>query len=381
MRLPDGERSRALLIGTGAYEHLPGVPASRNNLRALKQALQEHTGLPSEHCRTLLDAPDLTAVGRAVVAATTAATDLLLVYYSGHGLVDSDGGLHLALPPTSQRGLPWSGIPFTFLHNAIKQSPAAAKVLVLDCCFSGIATEVLSGGEGTIMGQIRVAGTFTLTSSPANSPAYAFEGMEHTAFTGALLQILEDGSPRAGAMLTLNDLYIELLHSAQRQGLPRPQKCGTHTADMLSLARNRRFAPGEVRPEVAEEPPPAVPIEIQKIPAATPTAVSPAEATAPRLTARDVEGVLFNVVHLMEGYDRNEVDAFLNRVALALAEPVDGPQSMSSVDVRTAEFNSTRMRAGYDMEEVDAFLDLVELEFERRQALAAVTGDEDEAAA
>lgn len=372
MRLPDGAKSRALLIGTAAYESLSGVPASRNNLRALKDALQRHTGLPPEHCRTLLDAPDLAAVGREVEAATSEAADLLLVYYSGHGLIDSDGLLHLALPQTSQKLLPWNGIPFKLLHHAIQVARAKTKVLILDCCFSGRATQLLGDDENNIMGQIVVNGTFTLTSSPAHLPAYAFEGSDHTAFTGALLQLLEDGSPGAGAMLTLNDIYIGLLHHAQEHGLPQPQKCGTHTADMLPLATNRQFAI-DVERAVADELFPEVPQQVTDEPTDTEAPVErPSASDAPLLTVHDIENVLFKTVLFTEGYDEDEVDDFLDTVAMALADPAEGPQLMNSVDIVNAEFTITRLREGYDMTEVDAFLDRVILEFERRQAFAAV---------
>jgi DivIVA domain-containing protein len=380
VRLPEGAHSRALLIGTGAYEHLPGVPASRNNLRALADTLQQRTGLPPGHCRRLLDPPDLAAVGREVEEATGAATDLLLVYYSGHGLIDSGGKLHLALPQTSQRLLPWSGMPFEFLHEAIQHSAAATKVLILDCCFSGIATELLGSEEGAIMGQIRVTGTFTLTSSPANSPSYAFEGRRHTAFTEALLTLLEEGSPRAGRMLTLNDIYLELLRNAREHGLPLPQKCGTHTADMLPLAYNlweprlpvsAVTAPSTVETPanrlvgVGPTPDPGVPTDPQWPP------------VQPFLTEDDVRNVLFKTVRLSDGYDEDEVDAFLDKVIAAMREPMALDRRMLPDEVRRSEFTTTRLREGYDIDEVDTFLDRVELEFERRLAWVAKHAEAD----
>ncbi|MDA1359039.1 DivIVA domain-containing protein [Glycomyces luteolus] len=367
MRLPDGARSRALLIGTGAYEHLNGVPEIRSNLRALKSALESYTGLPPEHCRTLLDPPDLAAVGREVEAATRDAADLLLIYYSGHGLVASDGLLHLALPQTSQRLLPWSGIPFKLLHHAVQVSRAKTKVLILDCCFSGKATQLLSGEESTILGQITANGAFTLTSSPANEPSFAVDGRGHTVFTGALLKVLEHGSPRAGAMLTLGDIHLELLHHAQANHLPEPQKLGTHTAELLPLARNRQAESDEA----GSLSDPAI---------NAPGSVAPAKAD-PKLkyrsfadalvTARDIEAAQFKTVRLTAGYDEDEVDDFLDKAAAALDDPPLGPQRMRPEDVRNSHFTTTRMREGYDVEEVDSFLDRVELEFLRRQSLAA----------
>jgi DivIVA domain-containing protein len=367
VRLPDGAASRALLIGTGAYDSLPGVPEIRANVRELQEALVRHTGLPLEHCRTLLDPPDLTAVGREVEGVTKAATDLLLIYYSGHGLVASDGLLHLALPQTTQALLPWSGIPFRHLHHAIQVSRAKTKVLILDCCFSGRATQLLGGEDGTILGQITANGTFTLASSPANEPSFAFDGKGRTAFTGALLNLLEHGSPRAGATLTLGDIHLELLHHALDNHLPEPQKLGTHTAEHLPLAKNRQFAAVAEEHDMEDE-----------IPFGELRPAEPAEGTRaggdPLMTATDVLAAKFKPVRLTAGYNEKEVDDFLDHVALALAEPLGAPQRMRAEEVRGMLFNTTHGQEGYDMDEVDAFLDRVELELERRQALSEGDG-------
>lgn len=392
MQLPDGANSRALLIGTSSYRHLPGVPASGNNLLALASALERHTGLPPEHCTLLLDPPDLAAVGREVEAAAKGATDLLLIYYSGHGLVASDGLLYLALPQTSQRDVTWSGVPFKLLHHAVQMSRARTKVLILDCCFSGRATQLLGAEESNIVGQITANGAFTLTSSPANSPSYAFDGNGHTAFTGALLHLLDHGVPGAGAFLTLKDLYLGLLHHSQANGLPEPQRLGTHTADMLPLAANRGFAApalyeGDRTVDLATQI-----ARNNRLIEANLQHMSEQQAELARLyeewdaeqdhpsaptllTAIDIHDVQFKTVRFAEGYDEEEVDAFLDKVALALNDPPEGPQRMSPVDVRNTHFTTTtRLREGYDMDEVDSFLDRIELELERRQGLGTVQG-------
>jgi DivIVA domain-containing protein len=363
MRLPDGANSRALLIGTASYEHLTDVPEIRNNLRALKDSLVRHTGLPPDHCRTVPDPRDQVEVGSEVEEATKAATDLLLIYYSGHGLVASDGLLHLATTQTSQPLAHWSGIPFKHLHHAIQVSRAKKKVIILDCCFSGRAA-VLAGEESNILGQITANGTFTLTSSPANEPSISFDGRGYTAFTGALVRLLENGSPRAGAMLTLKDVYIELLHHAQTHHQPEPQRLGTSTAELIPLAVNRQSVTSPVwfpLTRSAPDPAPSVP--------QTRPEVDAQPLSDPLLTADDVNNRQFKTVRLTEGYDEDEVDEFLDLVALALTDPEGAPVRLRAEDVRNTRFGTTRLREGYDVEEVDSFLDRIELEFQRREGL------------
>lgn len=189
---PDPARSHAVLIGASRFPSAPGlpeIPAVRANLAALRRALtDEQVGvLPPEHCLGVEDPQTIADVGTALGMAAVAATDLLLVYYAGHGLVDDLGRLHLALATTMPERLRFTALPFTLLHEELANSPAATRVLVLDCCFSGRAIEVMADSEGVITGQLEVAGTYTLTSTPANALSHAPTGEQYTAFTGALL--------------------------------------------------------------------------------------------------------------------------------------------------------------------------------------------------
>lgn len=376
MRLPDGAKSRAVLIGTAAFDRLPGVPHTSNNLAAMRDALVRHTGLPREHCARVEDERDLAAIGGAVQAAVKGADDLLLVYYSGHGLVDSNGELFLTQPQSSAELLQWSAIPYAALERQIRYARAAVKVIILDCCYSGRAIGGMSDEDGGILGKIQVTGSFTLTSSPANAESLAPEGSRHTAFTGALLEVLEEGSEDAGEFLALRDVYRELLRRSRANGMPEPQLCVTHTAERLSLARNR-YRPEPVEPPRVEVPAPAQrqtpPEEHRSVPRASPWHRMKAEwewpPVEPILTADEVHEVRFTTVRLSEGYDENEVDAFLDQVALALSVREAGTQRMTVEDVRNAQFATTRLREGYDMDEVDNFLDQIELELERRSAL------------
>jgi DivIVA domain-containing protein len=356
MRLPDGAKSRALLIGTSEYDHLDKVPAAKNNVEALTRVLVERTGIPIDNCTRLTDVRELDRIGAAVVAAAEEAEDLLLVYFTGHGLIDSEARLNLALPQTSQALVPWSGIPFEFMRTAIQDAKATAKVIILDSCYSGLAARhTLGDRESDILGQIGVYGHFTLTSSAAFSPSKAFEGHRHTAFTQALLDVFEHGVADAGELLTLGDVYRELLRLTAARGLPQPQKCDSNTANQLALVENRRSrAP---RPTVLQPPPPEPQPEPEREPAV--------------MSAQEVRDIRFATVRLTEGYDEDEVDAFLDRVLLALVEPADGPQRLTAEEVHEVLFTTTRLREGYDMAQVDEFLDLVAAELDRRKGLGS----------
>lgn len=235
-RFPDPAASRAVLIGFSRYNDkraLPEIRAVRANLSDLNAALtRASTGtLDPRHCAEV-SKPTTTVsdVGDAIATAAGQATDLLLVYYAGHGLVDDMGRLHLAVPSTNPGRLKWTALPIESLREEIAASPAAARVLVLDCCFSGRAIAAMSDPENVVKGQIDIGGTYTLTSTTANALSHAPAGARNTAFTGAMLS-----APNGREPLTLDELFRHVDRSLAAQGLPRPQRRAVNAAGDLAL--------------------------------------------------------------------------------------------------------------------------------------------------
>lgn len=81
----------------------------------------------------------------------------------------------------------------------------------------------------------------------------------------------------------------------------------------------------------------------------------------------------FSTTRLREGYDQDEVDAFLEEIRetfLGIRKPF-----LTSDDVRNKQFSATLLRPGYDRDEVDAYLNEVELRL-TAQPLGQPRGDE-----
>ncbi|GAA3131371.1 caspase, EACC1-associated type [Streptomyces echinatus] len=254
-RFPDPAGSRAVLIGVSRYEHpkLPGIPAVRANLADLRTVLTDPVGgtLPAEHC-VVIDEPEVpTDLGVPVAEMAGEATDVLLVYYAGHGVVDGQGRLHLAVFHTDPARSSVTALPYEVLREAMVDSRAAVSVLVLDCCFSGRATGAMGDEQGLISGQIDIAGTYVLASSSATRPSQALPGATHTAFTGALLAALRRPDP-----LTLDALFEKVHHHLLARSLPLPQRRVMNTAGGLTLTKGApSAAPLSDTPPVVGAPP------------------------------------------------------------------------------------------------------------------------------
>ena len=63
--------------------------------------------------------------------------DLLLLYFSGHGIRNDQGKLYLAASDTKKNFLRSTGISADFISELMNNSLSKRQILILDCCNSG----------------------------------------------------------------------------------------------------------------------------------------------------------------------------------------------------------------------------------------------------
>ncbi len=239
---PDADASRAVLVGAGTFDDraLSDLPAVRNNLTRLRDALTHpevglFAGRPDGHCRVLGLGPgpvDVRDIGATMARARREATDLLLVYYTGHGVLDDAGTLHLALDGTAADNLEYSALSVNVLKQDLARARARTRVLILDCCFSGRAIAAMAPLASLVSGQLQQSGTYVFTSSAANEPSQAPPEGENSAFTAALLRAFAAPEP-----FSLDETYRHVREELRESGLHCPQRQGTGDAGALVLMR------------------------------------------------------------------------------------------------------------------------------------------------
>ncbi len=243
-RLSDPSLSRAVLIGTDTYEHpeLDDLPAVRNNLGRLRELLcdPEAWGLAPERCEVL--AQPSRELLNTLYEAAAEATDTVLLYYAGHGLVHPQSGeLYLALPE-SDPDRPHTAVRYEELRS-ILLSPAGGrpsarrKVVVLDCCWSGLALGGMSAGD--LAPATAVHGAYVLTATAATRQALAVPGETYTAFTGELVDVIGSGVANGPALLNMTALYEEVARALTAKGRPLPRQTHSDHAGRICLFRNR----------------------------------------------------------------------------------------------------------------------------------------------
>ncbi|MGA5563817.1 caspase, EACC1-associated type [Streptomyces platensis] len=287
--LPDPAASQALLIGVHDYESMPALPAVERNLAGLTGAFTdpELWGLPPAHCVALSQPPSAQDVLDTLSRVAQRATDTLVVYYAGHGLIDPySDELYLALPGSDQERL-YSALPFEWVRRAVLDPRVGArhKVVILDCCYSGRALVGGMSGTTQVADHALIDGTSLMAASARTRKALSPPGEEFTAFSGELITALTQGIADGPPLLDMQTLYRHLYTALAAKARPLPQQRNRNTGGLIALARNRAH-PAHSAHSAPRTRPPAEPSPSLAEPSPPPAEPAPASTPAPTPDAR-----------------------------------------------------------------------------------------------
>ncbi|MEV0104869.1 EAL domain-containing protein [Nocardia sp. NPDC050799] len=236
-----------MLIGIDAYAHLPDLTGVHAGAGALRKVLADpvYGSLDTEQCVLLPKQASPAEIGEAIACASRRARDLLLVYYAGHGVLGPRRGeLHLAVADTHPSRPGIGGLPFDAVRDLYLDSAAAARVVILDCCYSGRALGLnQSAGARDLLMEVAAEGTAVLTSAPPNGVSKKLDAETYPAYTGRFIRLLQEGIAGEGALLTLPVLHRQLCRELAAAGLRQPQADLNPLLDQLALIRNRAGQP------------------------------------------------------------------------------------------------------------------------------------------
>ena len=248
--------SRAVLIGFESYRDpaFPDLHAVPNNILEFRRFLTGPSSLLGfgEDDIRVISSPSATAdsVIAEIDQAAQEATDLLLVYYSGHGAIPSRrSDLHLVLRDTVHRRIQSSAVSFDQIREFVAYGPPR-RIIIVDCCMSGRAIGVPQ--SASILDAMEVSGTAVLAACRANEKAIAPEGGIHTAFTGQMLKLLEDGIRGRGEFITVTELFNAMRIELVSQSFPEPQLGLRNRGGDIPFARNNAWSPKVVHTAVPE---------------------------------------------------------------------------------------------------------------------------------
>ncbi|MFF3755456.1 caspase domain-containing protein [Streptomyces sp. NPDC002018] len=255
------------------------------------------------------------------------AHEQLLLYYSGHGRLDLQNRLRLCASDTTVALLRTRSVRHELINELIDDCAARSIVVILDCCFSGVATVKGTDPAGQLSGR----GRFVMTSS-SHAGLSSDAQTEQTAspFTRYLIEALRFGASGDGGYATVYDVYTYVHEQIRASGqIPHMKAAGG--AGHVPLAR--RPDPS-MRPADGAQPEAAGPsqggdgvtdgIEIR------PTFTDPRGNQTLLQTESDFTGVL----HVMLPQRRMILTTHRDQIA----EAASGPSAMAQVHSRARTY-------------------------------------------
>ena len=210
----------ALLIGISEYE--PGLnplPSATQDIEAIQRVLQHpEMGGFAEADVTLLKNPDRQKMEESIehLFSGRQKDDLVLLFFSGHGITDDTGKLFLASCQTrkNQKGelIRATAVAASFIHDSMDRTRSKRKVVVLDCCHSGAFAEGLSAkddGFVDIKSQLGGEGRVVLASSTSTQYSFEQQGSGLSVYTRALVEGIETGEADLDndGVISVNELH------------------------------------------------------------------------------------------------------------------------------------------------------------------------------
>ena len=253
-------RRRALLIASASYADpaLASLRAPTGDVEALAAVLADEA-IGGFEVDQLVDRPT-DAIKKRIedFFRDSRRNDLLLLYFSGHGVLSQDRRFYFATATTELEWVRTTAIDDRFVNEAMDQSRARSIVLVLDCCHSGAFGKGLvpkSALSADVEHRFDGHGRVTLTASNAleyafeeTDPATGINQLETAApgslFTRCLVEGLRSGEADTDddGAVSVDDLYDYVKHRVRELSPHQsPRMSGDVSGDIV-IARSARAA-------------------------------------------------------------------------------------------------------------------------------------------
>ncbi|HEY0760384.1 MAG TPA: caspase family protein [Acidisarcina sp.] len=165
--------------------------------------------------------------------------DLLLLYFSGHGVKDDDGQLYFTASDTRlidhSRPMRSTAVSAEFIREVMRCSKSRRQVLILDCCYSGaFASAMMAKGDKSVgVRQQFDQGRGMVIMTASDALQYSFEGDKvegeavRSVFTSSMVRGIETGQADldCDGNISLDELYDYIYAEvAEHNSDQRPRK-------------------------------------------------------------------------------------------------------------------------------------------------------------
>ncbi|WOD39539.1 caspase, EACC1-associated type [Nodosilinea sp. E11] len=206
----------ALLIGVDTYgDGLQPLPAASKDVAALREVLLNPQMGGFDEAKPLIN-PTQPEMAEAIELwfQDRHPEDLVLLFFSGHGVKDDRRDLYFAAANTKKhrdRLLTSTATSARFIHDRIRACKAKYQVLILDCCFGGAFGELVARDSGGIplKEQLGAEGRVVLTSTSAVDYSFEEKGADLSIYTRYLVEGIATGAADedGDGVITIDELH------------------------------------------------------------------------------------------------------------------------------------------------------------------------------
>jgi uncharacterized caspase-like protein len=226
-------RRAALLVSSSVFDAEPtlsALPGVKHDAAEFAQVLADPR-IGAFEVAEAVDRPSHEAardIQKFLVGAKRA--DTVLVYLTGHGVLDKRGRLYFAAVNTESKLLESTAIEARWMFELLEDCKAQTKIVILDCCYSGAAGGVGMGADVDQLAQFAQQGRgfVLLTSSRSSQQSFQIETELRliSVFTAGLVDGLRAGTAdRDGdGVISVEDAFRHAVVFVQDHGsLQNPQ--------------------------------------------------------------------------------------------------------------------------------------------------------------
>ena len=157
-------------------------------------------------------------------------SDLVFIYFSGHGKKDFENDLCLLFNDTEEDTLLATSLTFDFINKCRRYPSRKSVIIILDCCYSGAAGTRDNSDVIEALKKHSGSGTIILTSTGLNGSPFAREEEKfgHGVFTNYLIEGLEKGyADKGNGYISIEELYDYAFKKTKSEGYQSPKKEGS----------------------------------------------------------------------------------------------------------------------------------------------------------
>jgi hypothetical protein len=254
----------ALVIGNSKYNDpkLAQLKTPEADSRALAKVLRAKRIGNFDEVASLIDQTEAkTRRAISTFLSNKKPDDLVLIYFSGHGVLDGRGSLFLALKDTQINALNATAISSSFISYEMDNCRSRRQILILDCCNSGAFARGTKGPQKAVTeSTFEGSGSGRVVLTASDSTQFAFEGdrviaqTDFSLFTHFLLEGLKTGkADRDNDGKVSLDEWYDYCHARITATTPQqvPHKWSYHQQGDLIIAQNP-FAKKKPQPKILQ---------------------------------------------------------------------------------------------------------------------------------